>query len=204
MHMAQILGPCGKADSVDSGVYKMTTKEVVEAQNFRFYKSFAPWISDECAWNWARNVLKDENGIARPDDMGLLYIATDTSRPDEYKIGRTSGNDPFKREMHTTSPNYRILYMAVSRDVVKDEARIHRWCKERLRSHIKYDYAKEWFKLDNDYLQFVIDKFHFVKAERPQTYMRWVGLVNDERIQELFDIFGDNIDRQCRDTIFDK
>ena len=158
----------------------MTTKEEVETQNFRFYKSFAPWISDQCAWNWARSTLKDENGMARPDDMGLLYIATDTSRPDEYKIGRTSSNDPFKREMHTTSPSYKILYMAVSRDVVKDETRLHKWCKERLKSHIRYTHAKEWFKLNKDYLQFVIDKFHFVKAERPQTYMRWVGLVNDE------------------------
>lgn len=32
----------------------MTTKEVVEKENFDFYKDFAPWISDECAWNWAR------------------------------------------------------------------------------------------------------------------------------------------------------
>lgn len=151
------------------------TVEEVERNNFNFYKNFAPWLSDETAWNWARSPLRDEKGICKGDDMGLLYIATDTSRPGEYKIGRTWCNDPFTRELHTTSPNYKILYMAVSRDVVKDEARVHKWCSDMLKSHIKYKKAKEWFKLDDDYLQFVIDKFHFVKAERPFKYMKWLN-----------------------------
>lgn len=156
-------------------------KEIV-TDNFNFYKDFAPWLSDECAWEWARNPLKDKKGFTIPDNMGLLYIATDTSRPGEYKIGRTSCNDPFEREIRTTSPCYKILYMAVSRNVAKDETRVHKWCKYMLKSHIEYEKSNEWFRLDEDYLQFVIDKFHFVKAKRPLTYMRWCNQIpeNDE------------------------
>lgn len=150
------------------------TKEEIEADNFRFYKKFAPWISDECAWNWAKSPLRDKNGLAVPDKLGLLYIATDINRLGEYKIGRTFHNDPFKRELHTTSPYYKVLYMAVSRDIVNEEMKIHKWCKKFLGAHLKFDHAKEWFKLDDDYLQFVIDKFHFVKAEHPMTQLRWI------------------------------
>lgn len=179
----------------------MTTKEV-EKDNFDFYKSFAPWLSDECAWNWAKNPMKDEEGLTKPDDMGLLYIATDTSRPNEYKIGRTSCNDPFKREIHTTSPHYKVLYMAVSRDVVKDEGRIHKWCTNMLGTHIKYDHANEWFRLDSDYLQFVIDKFHFVKAERPFEYMVWKkGWYGETDVNDLFDLFGESLDRKSREAV---
>lgn len=156
-----------------------TAKEAIERENFNLYKNFAPWISDDAAWNWAKNPLRDENGICTGDDMGLLYIATDVSRPGEYKIGRTWCNDPFKRELHTASPLYKVLYMAVSRNVVKDEAIVHKWCTKKLGAHIKYDHAKEWFRLDDDYLQFVIDRFHFVKAERPLRYMKWLNTSTD-------------------------
>lgn len=117
----------------------------------------------------------DENGITLADDMGLLYIAADTSHPGEYKIGKTNCNDPFRRELHTTSPRYKMLYMSVSRSVAEDEKKVHKWCKDILKAHIKFDHAKEWFRLDDDYLQFIIDKFDFVKAERPKEYIKWGG-----------------------------
>lgn len=179
----------------------MTKENEVEKDNFSFYKSFAPWISDECAWNWAKNPMTDKNGICVPDDMGLLYIATDTSRPGEYKIGRTSCNNPFTREIHTTSPNYKVLYMAVSRDVVRDETRCHKWMKKFLSAHIKYEHAKEWFKLDDDYLKFVIDKFHFVKAERPFEYMVFKkGWYGESDVNDLLDLCECNVLR-CRNKV---
>lgn len=154
--------------------YSQWEREVDE-NNFNFYKRFAPWISDEQAWYWTRNPRHDENGITLADDMGLLYIATDTSHPGEYKIGKTNCNDPFRRELHTTSPRYKMLYMSVSRSVAEDEKKVHKWCKDILKAHIKFDHAKEWFRLDDDYLQFIIDKFDFVKAERPKEYIKWGG-----------------------------
>ena len=95
---------------------------------------------------------------------GYCYIGIDTNWYGFYKIGKTIDPSCKSRTSHSINPNYKIIYR--TKDLYKNvnglEEKIHHQLSDFRIENQKYT---EWFKLSDEQLNSIINKYNFIKLE---------------------------------------
>lgn len=102
--------------------------------------------------------------IQKDSRVGYCYIGIDSNWKGYYKIGRTIDPTCKTRQNSTINPNYKIIYRTKmgyehSEEVEKE---IHNSLSN---NHIADNACTEWFKLSDEELNNIINKYNFVKLE---------------------------------------
>ena len=96
--------------------------------------------------------------------IGYCYIGIDENWSGYYKIGKTMDATCRTRVYSSVNPNYKIIYR--TKDFYKNatglEAKIHNSLNS---NRIQKNGCTEWFKLSNEELNNIINKYNFVKLE---------------------------------------
>ena len=122
------------------------------------------------------NCLKTCHELSNPKNInavnkqgikhGFCYIGIDLNWKGFFKIGKTIDPTCKSRQSKTINPNYKILYRTrnVSKDCYELESEIHNLLR-KFKVQSKNNGCNEWFKLSDEELNDIINKYNFVKLE---------------------------------------
>lgn len=100
----------------------------------------------------------------KPKERGVVYIGVDDNFNSYYKIGKSRDPSCKTRMSRTINPNYRILYVT---DVIDEPLKVEKEIHDKLKyQKFEKNGCKEWFKLEGNMLESIINEYSFHKLER--------------------------------------